>query len=202
MRNRLFLFFILGMLLGTLSCKEEKKQEGEKPVVQLPEDRLKVQLKTLDDSSKAAWNSMIAEDDQKIAYVKRLLEEISYTKQYDAISQAKLMEQCLALKAKRFDESTFLVSANIDKYDAATDSLWRAVSALVIATPNVENYPLCAELVNDITTLDNNVVVRRIAYDKWASEYNRMLSEQKVTLEKLGPPYSELQKKGMFQLEQ
>lgn len=197
------MFFITGLLLGSLySCKEEKRQEGEKPVVQLPEDRLKVQLKTLDDSSKAAWNNMMAEDDKKIAFIKRLLEEVSYTKKYDAITQAKLIEKCKALKAKRFDESTFLVSINIDKYDAATDSLWRETNALVVATPDVENYPLCAELVNDITELDNNVVVRRIAYDKWASEYNRMLAEQKITLEKLGPPYSELQKKGLFQLEQ
>jgi hypothetical protein len=191
-----FLLFLLH------ACKEEKKKEEKAPIVQVPQDQLLVQLKTLEDSMNVAWTSMIQEDDLKLSYTKRLLEEVSYTKKYDVIGQAKLMEQYKALKGKRFGGQEVTDSESIDRYDAATDSLLKAVNALVSSTPNVENYPLCGELVQEITAMDNNVVLKRIAYDKWALQYNQLLEEQKESLSKLGPPSSEKKKKRLFQLEQ
>lgn len=194
----------LGLLLASLflaySCTESKKEE-EKKIVQLPQDQLLVQLNAYQDSAKLAWETMIKEDDQKIAYIKRLLDEVSYTPKYNVVLQGKLMAQCLALKNKRYDENSVALSQNIDKYDAATDSLIKGVNALVIETPNIESYPLAQELTGDIINLDNNVVVRRIAYDKWAIKYNQFIEEQKPSLEKLGPEYGKLPKKGVFQLE-
>lgn len=199
MKNGYISLFLATLFLA-YSCTESKKEE-EKKVVQLPQDQLLTELKTYQDSAKAAWESMIAEDDQKIAYIKRLLEEVSYTPKYNVVLQAKLMEECKALKSKRYDENTILISENIDKYDAATDSLIKGVNALVIGTPNIESYPLAQELTGDIIRLDNNVVVKRIAYDKWAMRYNKLIEEQKPSLEKLGPEYTKLSKKGVFQLE-
>ncbi len=197
------LSLILFIMVGVhVSCKEEKKGEEKAPVVQLPQDQLTSKLTILEDSIRTAWASMLEEDDKKIAYTKRLLDEISYTKKYDVITQTKLMTQCNALKNKRFVGDEVEDSQSIDRYDAATDSLLRGVNALVLSTPDVENYPLVSELTQEVTAMDNNVVVKRIHYDKWASQYNQVVEEQKETLAKLGPPYSEKKKKKLFQLEQ
>jgi hypothetical protein len=92
-------------------------------------------------------------------------------------------------------------SGNIDLYDAATDSLLKELKTFVISSPNVENYPLCSELLNDITALDNDVIMHRVKYDGWAKQYNALLDDQKEVLAKMGPEYANLKKMGLFQLE-
>jgi len=189
---------IVAMLV--FSCKESPKEEKKETVVALPQEQLKAKITMIGDSVKGAWMFMMEADDQKIAFVKRLLDEISYTPKYDIVAHAKLIDKCKALKAKRFDENSMSNSVSIDKYDAATDSLLREVKALVLSTPNVENYPLCGQLLNDITALDNDVVMHRVKYDNWAMEYNKVLDERKEEIAKLDTTYLNLTKKSTFQL--
>lgn len=184
----------------TYSCKDTPKEEKKETKVAIPQEQLIAKITMMSDSVKGAWTFMMEADDQKIAFVKRLLDEISYTPKYDIVKHAKLLEKCQALKAKRFDETSMSNSVSIDKYDAATDSLLREVKALVMSTPNVENYPLCGQLLNDITALDNDVVMHRVKYDNWAMEYNKVLDERKEEIAKLGATYANLPKKSTFQL--
>ncbi|MBC7390427.1 MAG: hypothetical protein H7329_14520 [Opitutaceae bacterium] len=197
------LLFTLASLLFISSCKETKKEEKtenkDKPKTEFPQDQLQVKVNQLEDSSQAAWKFMIEADDQKIAYTKRLLDEISYTPKYNIIKHAKLVEKCAKLKAKRYDTANFS-SEKIDKYDIATDSLLKEVKALVLSTPNVENYPLCSELLNDISALDNDVVMHRVKYDNWAMQFNKILADHNEELKSLGQPYDNLHPKGTFQL--
>ena len=185
------------------ACKETKKEEKtEKEIetkTEVPQDQLQVKVNQLEDSSQAAWKFMTEADDQKIAYTKRLLDEISYTPKYNVIKHAKLMERCAKLKAKRYDMVN-LNSEKIDKYDIATDSLLKDVKTLVLSTPNVENYPLCSELLNDISALDNDVVIHRVKYDNWAMQYNSILKDHSEELKAMGNPYDSLKTKGTFQL--
>ncbi len=203
--NSRILWFTLAAIMLISSCKETgKKNKSEKdsvPKTEAPQDQLKVKVDQLEDSSNAAWKFMIEADDQKIAYTKRLLDEISYTPKYNVVKHAKLMEKCTKLKAKRYDMANFN-SEKIDKYDQATDSLLKEVKALVLSTPNVENYPLCSELLNDISALDNDVVMHRVKYDNWAMQFNKILANHNEELKTLGKPYDNLQPKGTFQLEE
>jgi hypothetical protein len=186
-----------------ISCKQSREQEKTPDVVvQLPQEKVEAKLHILQDSIKMAWADMHKNDSTKMAYVKRLLEEVSYTPKYDVVAQGKLLKKCLALKEMHLDENAISVSANIDRYDAATDSLLKAVTALVVSTPNVENYPLCGQLMSEITALDNNVVMQRIKHDGFAQQYNQVLTEQKETLQKMGPSFAELKPKSYFSLEQ
>lgn len=195
--------FIAALLLSfAIACKEDKKASEEHTEVTIPKNELQTKIETLQDSAASAWKVMIEADDQKIAYSKRLLDEVSYTPKYDIAAHTQLVAQTNALKDKRYTRESILESSNIDKYDAATDSLLRSIKALVLATPNVENYPLCNELLNDIYNLDGNVVKQRVNYDQWALEYNHLLESQKDALQQLGGKYATLPKMGVFQLEQ
>ena len=197
------LLFTFASLVLICSCKETRKDDKpetvSKQATEAPQEQLQVRVNQLEDSAQAAWKFMIEADDQKIAYTKRLLDEISYTPKYNVIKHAKLVEKCVKLKAKRYDMANFS-SEKIDKYDTATDSLLKEVKALVLSTPNVENYPLCSELLNDISALDNDVVMHRVKYDNWAMKLNKILADHSEELKSLGKPYDNLQPKGTFQL--
>ena len=182
------------------SCKESVKEEKKETKVALPQEQLQAKITMIGDSVQASWLFMMEADDQKIMFVKRLLDEISYTKKFDIVAHAKLVEKCKMLKSKRFDEDDMSNSVLIDTYDAATDSLLREVKALVMATPNVESYPLCGQLLTDISALDNDVVMHRVKYDHWVMEFNKVLDERQDEIKTLGEPYSNLQKKSTFQL--
>lgn len=182
------------------SCKESVKEEKKETKMALPQEQLQAKITMIGDSVQGAWAFMMEADDQKIMFVKRLLDEISYTKKFDIVVHAKLVEKCKVLKSKRFDENAMSNSVSIDKYDAATDSLLREVKALVMATPNVESYPLCGQLLADISALDNDVVMHRVKYDNWVVEFNKVLDERQDEIKTLGEPYSNLKKKSTFQL--
>jgi len=197
-----FISFVFIGFFALNACKEAQKEEKKETIKQLPKDQLLAKITMFQDSAKLAWKMMMEADDQKIAFVKRLLDEVSYTPKYDVLKHEMLMKECLALKEKRFDENTFVISSNIDNYDIATDHLLKEVKKLVLSTPNVENYPLCSELLSDISALDNDVIMHRVRYDGWAQDYNQLLIEQKDSLAKMGGAYARLQKKSLFQLEQ
>ena len=199
--NKLIFIFLNVVLLN--ACKETKQEDKTETKaetkVELPQDQLQLKVNQLEDSSKAAWKFMIEADDQKIAYTKRLLDEISYTPKYNVVKHAQLVEKCARLKAKRYEINN-LSSEKIDQYDIATDSLLKQVKALVLSTPNVENYPLCSELLNDINALDNDVVMHRVKYDNWAMEYNKILQNHSEELKAMENTYDSLKPKGTFQL--
>lgn len=199
MKSKIVVLLAL-MSIVVFSCKESVKEEKKETKEALPQEQLQAKITMIGDSVQGAWKFMMDADDQKIMFVKRLLDEISYTKKFDIVAHAKLVEKCKVLKSKRFDENTMSNSTSIDSYDAATDSLLREVKALVMATPNVESYPLCGQLLTDISALDNDVVMHRVKYDNWVMEFNKVLDERKDEIKTLGEPYSNLKKKSTFQL--
>ncbi len=199
--NIKYFSFIIALSLFVFSCKESPKEEVKEEKKAIPQGQVQADISIFQDSASFAWKNMTEADDQKIAFTKRLLDEISYMPKYDIMKHTKLMEMCKALKAKRYSEEGILVSASIDQYDASTDSLLSAVKVFVVATPNVENYPLVNDLLKDITALENDVVTHRVVYDSWVQRYNQLLDEQKDALASFGEPYASLKKKGMFQLE-
>ena len=183
-------------------CKQSEKDEEKATTKAIPQEQLIAKIGMLQDSAKAAWSLMMQTDDQKISFVKRLLDEVSYMPKYDILVHERLVQNCKKLKAKRFDENSFLQSRNIDSYDSATDSLLKEVKLLVLSIPNVENYPLCGDLLNDITALDNDVVLHRVKYDAWAMQYNQIIDEQREAIAQMGSQYANLKKMGLFQLGQ
>ncbi len=200
MKTKIFALIPVALLILN-ACKKNETTEEKSATKAIPQAQLVAKIGMFQDSAKATWKVMMQADDQKIAFVKRLLEEISYMPKYDIVKHAKLMEKCKNLYTKRFDEKSFMQSGNIDLYDAATDSLLKELKTFVISSPNVENYPLCSELLNDITALDNDVIMHRVKYDGWAKQYNALLDDQKEVLAKMGPEYANLKKMGLFQLE-
>lgn len=185
-------FACLCMLLMA-SCKQNKTQNTTTDTAVV-----KKEIGALEDSVKTAWKVMIESDDNKISDMKRLLQEFEVVKNHNATLRSSLVSQQMTLASKRYNEQTMQASDKIDAYDQATDSLMRGLSELIETTPDIENYPLCKELMRDIQLADNEVFSYRVKYDHFARQYNAFLKNNEAQLEELG--YNIDQAKPLFEL--
>ncbi len=78
----------------------------------------------------------------------------------------------------------------------------RSVYQLAAATPNVERYPLVNELIGDINALDNQVVVYRANYDRWAKKYNAYLDAKIDEVKAKYPDSTGIKPLGLFELQE
>lgn len=199
------LFFICVAFTGLFfSCQEKKEtqtteEKEESAVSPLSPDSLKKRIDVVRDSMNTSWNKMIASDDQKIQDLKRLLQEITYTKAYDPGKVEKLSILADSVKSVRYTQDS-MTSSQIDQYDAATEKLIKQTFLLVENTPEMASHTITETLKNDIMKAESEVVNQRVLYDRWAKEYNDLLDGQGNTLQQLGEPYSSYTKKPIFEL--
>ncbi len=160
-------------------------------------DSVKIVLVSLQDSTESTWRTMISEDDQKIAYLKRLIDEVSYTKVYDKKAYDSLSLAIENLREIRYDQTSMAISEKIDAYDVATAAVVNNVITFAQNHPNFQDYPLMEELIGDILAFDNQVIYRRVDYDNIAGEYNKFIQKNHDLIERSGNVASA---KPLFQL--
>jgi hypothetical protein len=193
------IFFLLSILCFSFSCERKDTGSSNQPAPPKKE-KVKMEVDQLSDSLNKVWTLMIKSDDQKIADIKRLLQEISYTDKPSVLDLMQLQKMQEQLAGKRYNQETMAESKKIDDYDMATDSLIKRTMMLTSSTPGIENHPLAKELVDDIMESDNDVVRFRTLYDSWAKRYNVYIDKNEKQLKKLGEPYASYQKKPLFEL--
>ena len=189
MKKTLWLFTLVVITFS--SCKQTRPKQERNA------DSLRTEFKVLNDSIQVAWQVMMGSDSAKLGNVKRLLQEVSYTKVHDQALLDSLLRLQAALPAQRYTMET-MTSEKIDAYDLATDSLLRRLPQLMASVPDLDRYPLCAQLMQEIEAANQALLLHRVHYDNYAKEYNRLISEYGSELEKLG--YASLQPKRLFQL--
>lgn len=202
--DKLLLLIVTMTML--ISCKQSADQEKSntdsttsEPVVQLSPDSLKKRITMVKDSMDMTWKKMILSDDQKIADIKRLLQEVTYTKVYDPGKVESLMTLADSVKSIRYTQDS-MTSGQIDKYDFATEKLIKRTFQLVENNPEMAGHSITEPLKNDIMKAESELVNYRILYDRWAKEYNRLVEGNRENLQQLGEPYSSFQKKPIFEL--
>lgn len=184
--------FILVLLFCSCGNKTTKTKTSVADI-----DSVKMVLVQLEDSTSKTWQVMIEEDDQKIAYLKRLIDEVAFTRIYDKAVYDSLSAGIESLKAIRYNQSSMSESDKIDDYDKATAEIVNKVIVFAQGHPNFEDYPLMEELINDILETDNRVIYRRVDYDIIATEYNKFIDSHKDIIRKSGNTASA---KPLFQL--
>lgn len=183
--------FLLGCAKSTKTIKDEAALV----------DSLKVEYAMIQDSLDYNWKVMIEEDDQKLADMKRLLDEITFTNSYDKGKVDELYQRIEQTKEMRYNRETMENSDLIDQYDFAINSLITEIVSLAKSHPEYENRPLMETLVNDIRTADENVLFMRMDYDDFVKEYNYFIKENKKYLNKIDST-AEFKSKPLFELTQ
>ena len=150
-------------------------------------DSLMKTYAALKDSIDHEWEIMIADDDECHGLMKRLLLEVSYTNNYDKDKFSELTGLVDRLKTMRYDQKSMGNSAMIDTYDSATFALSDQVIAYARNHPRYADFPLMAELIDDINGKNNYILMHRIHYDNWVKELNAFIKKNRKKMLKTDP---------------
>lgn len=187
---KFLLLLLFGAALSILwSC--ENKNQGSS---ETENDSLLIKYTALQDSVSRNWAIMIADDDEKLQFMKRLLLEVSYTNNFDKVKFQELNELVDELKEMRYDQKSMTNSSLIDAYDSATFDLSDQIIVYARTHPRYDDFPLMAELIDDINAKNNYILMHRVHYDSWVKELN---SYKKNNSQKLLDGSDELQLEAM-----
>ena len=175
-----------------VSCNRKPKSFDPASV-----EAVKVQLNILRDSVEAHWSEMLDSDNAKLSDTRRLLRELTTQPGTDRTQLAQLQYANDRLPKRRYTQRTMAESARIDAYDAAQDSLLRAVYGLAQPASG-EPTPIVKELTERIQTADVDLIAYRVHYDQAVARFNNYLIVHAAELQQLGGSYAKLQPLPLF----
>ena len=156
------------------ACKKETKKVETKS-----EDKVNLaDIQIHKDSANVAWKRMMANDDQKFKNMLALLDNISFISGSNEKVIKQVKTEIETLWKSRYD-STQMTAANVDGFDQKTSELISKITDIAQKTPGIEKYANCSNLQQEISNADNNtLLLDRAHYDKWAKEYNNLISKE------------------------
>lgn len=173
------ILFALGLFTTIIISCDNKKQNASDAI---QNDSLLIKYTALKDSVDKEWQVMISDDDDKHLLMKRLLLEVSYTNNYNKQRHQELNELIDQLNAMRYDQKSMSSSALIDVYDSATFELTDQIFVFARSHPRFEDFPLMAELIDDINGKNNYILMHRIHYDSRVKDLNSFKEKNKSNL--------------------
>jgi len=173
------LLVLIAMLI--LACQKQGKDSQESSD-QL-QDSINTRYHVLTDSIDNAWNVMIEDDNQKLQYMKRLLQEVSYMGSFSEKRYQELLDKVEKLKDIRYESKTAMTSRRIDQYDSATNEVSRQVINFAYGHPEFNKNGMMKELVNDIYSKNEMVLLYRVHYDAFAEARNELVDQHGALLD-------------------
>lgn len=173
-----FFSIIFGLLNA---CRQDGRSTAAEKLLL---DSLETEFFALGDSLDSAWAQMIEDDDFKIYYMRRLLDEVAGAGSADTLRYATLRDELGALEAMRYDRVSMAHSPSIDAYDSATAALSEEIIAFAREYQHVYNSPLILELIDEINFKNDMVIIYRVHYDHFAIRHNSIIREHSRLLEK------------------
>ena len=161
-------------------ASEEKREENRL----VNADSLNQSFVSINDSLDARWKVLIAEEDQKLEDMKRLLKEISFTPRYNKTKLQELQEKLETVYEMRFQPQS-MTSEQIDRYDSASSALKQEIISFAQNHPDIEQYPLMGQLIDSIEASDQRVLFHRVRYDNFARDYNHFLEGNREYVRKV-----------------
>lgn len=162
---------------------------------------VRMQFDILRDSADVSWQRMMGSDDQKLAEVRALLQDLKKQPRLDAAQVRALNEQAARLKTQRYNRQSMASSELIDHYDAAQDSVLKPLLRLAAPDDNAPTEPI-RDYVEHIMQADADILGYRARYDATAKAYNAYLLLHQDELAKMGGKYAHLRPLPLFELSQ
>ncbi len=177
-----------------------KKKSSNDTVSKARLDSLQTVASGLNDSIQVSWQDMLTSDAQKLNLIDSLLVQIRQAEP----TNSELLEQVTGLRTsldeKRYTKPEELSSAQIDSYDAATDSLVNGIKRLYPHLKQPRRCQNCQPLLDRIIELDEKVLPFRLRYDRHAEAYNAFIVQNQTVLKQADAQHTTLKKKPLFRI--
>ena len=165
-----------------------------------PFDSLRTVYYDLSDSLDWAFETMMQDDNHKIAHMQRILDEIRKTKEFSPDTLDSLDMLVKKLQSVRYDSVSLASNEVVSRYDSLARYTSEAVVRYAENYPGFEDNPVMHVLVDQIVDANNSIFLYRLQYDRLTQEFNQFLEEYRsliATLDSTGRP---VQKRPAFKL--
>lgn len=162
-------------------------------------DSLRTTYTSLIDSTNVAWKVVKDADDQILTDLSRLLEEVTYTNQYEEKVVDSLMKKVESLKSLDYGDKTLNNYEVLDNYDMLTTEAITQITDYAENHPQYDQYPLMGQLITDIRTADQRILLERTDYDHHAKEFNRFVEANSKVMDRVDADFEGLKRK-VFEL--
>ena len=163
-------------------------------------DSLKTVFQDINTELETTWNEMIQDDDEKLANMRRILQEVEYSGNYNRLKLDSLKKNIDQLASARYDQQTMSDSEMINTYDNMTNQVMGEVTVFTTQLEQFEQYPIMGQLLQEVFEADDRVLHYRIQYDRLAKEYNAFLETYEPDMQTLARK-KDLQPKPLFELQ-
>ena len=184
----------IGLVLG--SCNKKTSTTLSPTAV----DSLKSVFQDINSNLETTWDEMIQDDNDKLDNLRRILQEVEYSGNYNRLKLDSLKKDIDQLAEVRYDQQTMSDSELINIYDSMTNEVMGEVTVFTTQLEQFEQYPIMGQLLQEAFEADDRVLRYRIQYDRLAKEYNSFIETHEQDMKALARK-SDLQPKPLFELQ-
>ncbi len=130
---------------------------------------------------------MIAEDDQKIQYMKSLLDKASKTGKYDTAVGNALDRRVNNIRDSRYDQHSIADTHRIEYYDSLVIQLTDDIFQYIHTHPDIEKKKGFEDIESDLSNMDYNLILQKVQYDTKITALNNFIKGNRRILEKADP---------------
>lgn len=188
-----YTIFLLTLILG--ACNKSATTTLSPEAL----DSLQMTFKSINTQLDQVWTEMIMDDDGKLENMRRILQEVSYSGNYNRLKLDSLSREIETLAKVRYDRTTMSDSDLISLYDSLTTQTMGELTAFTTSLPQFQQFPLMGTLLQEIFESDDRVLHYRIEYDNAAKWYNLFVEDNRPYLEQITSQI-DLQPKPLFEL--
>ena len=146
-------------------------------------DSLKTVFHDINTELDITWKEMMQDDDDKLDNMRRILQEIEYSGDYNRLKLDSLRQGIVDLASVRYNQQSMSDSDLINLYDSMTTQFMGEVTLFTTKLEQFEQFPLMGQLLQEVFEADDRVLRYRIEYDKTAKQYNSFIETHERNLQ-------------------
>lgn len=191
----MFLLFLIAA-----ACSSRFNQQTEQQISDAEMDSLRHVYYQLNDTIRVTWSSMIEDDDEKLADMQLLLNEIRKSDFYSTDSLDSLSQMLDALRLIRYDSISVGNPSLIQRYDSLTQLTSETIVRYAEDLPAGNYDPMISVLTDRVLTASSSAVLYRVTYDRFIQDFNVFLEKYKNLMSTIDSSGNSVYKRPTFRL--
>jgi hypothetical protein len=163
-------------------------------------DSLKLVYQNINIQLDTTWAEMMQDDDDKLANLRRILQEVEYSGNYNRLKLDSLRGRVDQLESARYNQQSMSDSESINVYDSLTNQVMGEITIFTTRLEQFEQYPTMGRLLQEVFEADERVLRYRISYDRSVKQYNSFIESHQNDLP-LIVKQEDLSPKPLFELQ-